>query len=46
VTLKTGEVLFIPDGGVHSVRNVGSGNAAELTTYIVEKEKLLVAIAE
>ena len=37
VTLKAGEVLFIPAGTVHSAKNVGSGNAAELATYIVEK---------
>jgi quercetin dioxygenase-like cupin family protein len=42
VTLKAGEVLFIPAGAVHAVRNVGSGNAAELATYIVEKGKPLV----
>src|SRR5437660_8696360 len=37
VTLKAGEVLFIPAGTIHEVKNVGSGNAAELATYIVEK---------
>ena len=42
VTLKAGEVLFIPAGTVHSARNVGSGNAAELATYLVEKGKPLV----
>ena len=42
VTLKPGEVLFIPAGTTHEVRNVGSGNAAELATYIVEKGKPLV----
>ncbi len=46
VTLKAGEVLFIPDGGVHAVRNVGSGSAAELATYIVEKGKPLLETAE
>src|SRR4029079_6277654 len=39
--LKAGEVLFIPAGTVHSARNVGSVNAAELATYIVEKGKPL-----
>jgi len=34
-----GEVLFIPAGAVHAAKNVGSGNAAELATYIVEKGK-------
>jgi quercetin dioxygenase-like cupin family protein len=42
VTLKAGEVLFIPYGTVHEVKNVGSGNAAELATYVVEKGKPLV----
>ena len=42
VTLKAGEVLFIPYGTVHSAKNVGSGNAVELATYVVEKGKPLV----
>ena len=42
VTLKPGDVLFIPAGTVHSAKNVGSGNAAELATYIVEKGKPLI----
>ena len=37
VTLKAGDVLFVPAGTVHAAKNVGSGNAAELATYIVEK---------
>ena len=39
VTLKAGDVLFIPAGTIHAAKNVGSGNAAELATYIVEKGK-------
>jgi quercetin dioxygenase-like cupin family protein len=46
VTLKAGEVLFIPAGAVHAAKNVGSGNAAELATYIVEKGKPLVALVK
>jgi quercetin dioxygenase-like cupin family protein len=42
VTIKPGEVLFIPAGVVHSVKNVGSSNGSELATYIVEKGKPLV----
>jgi quercetin dioxygenase-like cupin family protein len=42
VTLKAGDVLFIPAGTIHAARNVGSSNAAELATYIVEKGKPLV----
>ncbi|SEN82746.1 Cupin domain protein [Rhodospirillales bacterium URHD0017] len=44
VTLKAGDVLFIPAGVVHGVTNVGSGNAAELATYIVEKGRPLVVL--
>jgi quercetin dioxygenase-like cupin family protein len=46
VTLKAGEVLFIPAGTVHAVKNVGSGNGAELATYIVEKGKPLLTLAK
>ena len=37
VTLKAGDVLFIPAGTVHSARNVGTSRAAELATYIVKR---------
>ena len=46
VTLKAGEALFIPAGTIHSAKNVGSGNAAELATYIVEKGKPLLAVVD
>ena len=46
VALKVGDVLFIPAGVVHSAKNVGSGNGAELATYIVEKGKPLVVLAK
>jgi quercetin dioxygenase-like cupin family protein len=46
LTLKAGEVLFIPAGTIHEVRNVGSGNAAELATYVVEKGKPLVVLVK
>jgi quercetin dioxygenase-like cupin family protein len=46
VTLKAGDVLFIPAGTVHSARNVGSGLGSELATYIVEKGKPLVALVK
>jgi quercetin dioxygenase-like cupin family protein len=42
VTLKPGDVLFIPAGTVHSAKNVGSRKGAELATYIVEKGKPLL----
>lgn len=46
VTLKAGDVLLIPYGTYHSVKNVGSSNAAELATYIVEKGKPLSALGQ
>jgi quercetin dioxygenase-like cupin family protein len=46
VTLKAGEVLFVPAGAVHSARNVGKGNGAELGTYVVEKGKPLVELVK
>lgn len=46
VTLKSGEVLFIPAGKIHSAKNVGRGNGAELATYFVEKGKPLLEIVK
>jgi quercetin dioxygenase-like cupin family protein len=46
VTLKAGEVLFVPAGAVHSAKNVGKGNGAELGTYVVEKGKPLVELVK
>ena len=46
LTLKAGEALFIPAGTIHSAKNVGSGNGAELATYIVEKGKPLVQMVK
>jgi quercetin dioxygenase-like cupin family protein len=46
VILKSGGVLFIPAGAIHSARNVGTGRAAELATYIVEKGKPLITVVE
>ena len=46
VTLNAGEVLFIPAGTVHAVKNVGTGNGAELATYIVEKGKPILNLAK
>jgi quercetin dioxygenase-like cupin family protein len=46
VTLKAGDVLFIPAGTVHSARNPGSVTGSELATYIVEKGKPLVTLVK
>lgn len=42
VTLKAGDVLFVPAGVVHSATNVGQTPAAELGTYLVPIGKPLV----
>lgn len=44
VTLKPGDVLFIPAGTIHAAKNVGSIKGAELATYIVEKGKPLLTV--
>jgi len=46
VTLKSGDVLFIPAGTAHSVKNIGTGDAAELATYVVEKDKPLIELVK
>ncbi len=44
VTLKAGEVLFIPAGVVHSAKNNTNVKASELATYIVEKGKPILVM--
>ena len=46
ITLKAGDVLFIPAGTIHSARNVGSVTGSELATYIVEKGKPLLTLVK
>jgi quercetin dioxygenase-like cupin family protein len=46
VTLKAGDVLFIPYGAVHGVTNVGGGTASELATYVAEKGKPLLELVK
>ena len=43
-TLEAGEVFFVPAETIHAVKNVGSGNAAELATFVVEKGKPLIRL--
>src|SRR5881398_2701651 len=38
-TLKAGDVFYVPAGVVHDGKNVGSGPAKVLATYVVEKGK-------
>jgi quercetin dioxygenase-like cupin family protein len=44
--LGAGDALTVPAEVVHSVRNVGDGDAAELATYVVEKDKPLLNLAD
>ena len=43
---STGEALLVPADTVHAVTNVGTGTAAELATYVVEKGKPLVVVVD
>jgi quercetin dioxygenase-like cupin family protein len=45
-TVTAGEALMVPAEAVHAVKNVGGGDAAELATYVVEKGKPLITLAE
>jgi quercetin dioxygenase-like cupin family protein len=45
-TYKAGDVLFIPAGAIHWVKNIDSGNGAELATYVVEKGKPLLMLVQ
>ena len=46
VTVKPGDVLFVPAGTIHSAKNVGTSNGAELATYVVEKGKPLITLVK
>jgi quercetin dioxygenase-like cupin family protein len=46
VTLRAGEVLFVPGGVAHEARNVGDGVASELATYVVLKGRPLLTPAQ
>ena len=46
VTLKPGDVLFIPAGTIHAAKAVGSAKGVELATYIVEKGKPLLTLTK
>jgi hypothetical protein len=43
---KAGEALFVPAETIHAARNVGSGNTAELATYVVEKDKPFLVVVD
>jgi quercetin dioxygenase-like cupin family protein len=43
---SAGDALMVPAETVHAVRNVGTGSAVELATYVVEKEKPFLVVVE
>jgi quercetin dioxygenase-like cupin family protein len=43
---NAGEVLTVPAGVIHAVRNVGTGTGTALATDIVEKGKPLLTVAQ
>ena len=45
-TVRAGEALMVPARAVHAVRSVGGGSGVELATFIVEKGKPLITLAE
>ncbi len=44
VTLRAGDVLFVPAAAIHSAKNVGRVEGAELATYLVEKGRPLLSM--
>ncbi|MGH2666507.1 cupin domain-containing protein [Flavobacterium sp.] len=44
ITLKVGDVLFIPAGTYHAAVNKGNVIGAELATYIVDKSKPILVM--
>jgi len=46
VRVQAGDVLFVPAGTIHSAKNIGSGNGAELATYVVVKGKPLITLTK
>jgi quercetin dioxygenase-like cupin family protein len=46
VTLKAGDVLFIPARKIHAAKAVGTGKGVELATYIVEKGMPLLTLVK
>ena len=45
-TYKAGDVLLVPSGAIQAAKNVGTVNAAELATYVVEKDKPLITLVK
>jgi quercetin dioxygenase-like cupin family protein len=45
-TYSAGDALMVPAEKIHSVKNVGDGDAAELATYVVEKGKPFLVVVD
>jgi quercetin dioxygenase-like cupin family protein len=46
VTLKAGDVLFIPAGTIHAAKNRGYARSSELATYVLEKGKPPIVVVK
>jgi quercetin dioxygenase-like cupin family protein len=46
IRVSAGEGLTVPPDTIHAAKNIGTGNAAELATYIVEKGKPFIVVAD
>jgi len=44
--VSAAEGLMVPAETVHAVKNIGTGNAAELATYIVENGKPFLVVVD
>jgi quercetin dioxygenase-like cupin family protein len=45
-TYTAGEALIVPAETPHSAKNVGTGNASELATYVVEQGKPFLVVVD
>jgi quercetin dioxygenase-like cupin family protein len=45
-TYNACEALIVPAETIHAVRNVGEGSGAELATFVIEKGKPFIVLAE
>ena len=46
VTARAGDVVYVPAGTIHLAKNAGTGNAAELATYIAAKGQPLLTLVK
>jgi len=46
ITVQAGEGLTVPAETVHTAVNTGNGPAVELATYVVEKDKSFLVLAD